>query len=176
MKLILLLVAVLIAWAVWRAWNAGPLLGAGTPAPDFGLADQDGKLRHLSDHVGQWRVVYFYPRDDTPGCTKEACTFRDGLVRLQAAGAVVLGVSVDDVDSHRRFARKHGLNFPLLADVDGAVARRYGVLMDWTFLRMAKRVTFLVDPHGMIDQVYPKVDPERHAAEILARLEAGNHK
>lgn len=173
MKLFVIpVLVVIIAWALWRAWQTGPMPQAGSPAPEFTLPDQDGRLRHLSDHVGQWRIVYFYPRDDTPGCTREACNFRDGLVRLQAAGAVVMGISVDDVASHRRFVEKHGLNFPLLADADGAVSRRYGVLMDWKVLRMAKRVTFLIDPHGRIDHVYPHVDPETHAAELLARLQA----
>jgi peroxiredoxin Q/BCP len=126
----------------------------------------------LSDHTGKWRIVYFYPKDDTPGCTKEACTFRDGLVKLQAAGAMVMGVSVDDAESHKRFAEKYQLNFPLLSDTDGAVSRKYGVLMDWKFMRMAKRVTFLVGPDGKISHVYPQVDPDRHADEILKTIES----
>lgn len=171
MKLILLCLLLLVAWALWRGWNTGPLPQPGSRAPDFRLPDQAGNFHQLSDHAGRWRIVYFYPKDDTPGCTKEACEFRDGLARLEAAGAMVMGISVDTPASHQQFAEKHRLNFPLLADVNGAVSRQYGVLMDWKVLRMAKRVTFLIDPQGNIDRVYPRVDPDRHAAEILDTLQ-----
>lgn len=174
MKLVLLLILLAVAWAVWRGMNTGALPQPGSAAPDFHLPDQAGNFHQLSDHAGKWRIVYFYPKDDTPGCTKEACTFRDGLAKLQAAGAVVMGISVDDTDSHKRFAEKHRLNFPLLADADGAVSRKYGVLMDWQVFRMAKRVTFLIGPDGKISHVYPQVDPDRHADEILDRLQPKN--
>jgi thioredoxin-dependent peroxiredoxin len=170
MKLALFLILLVAVWAIWRGWNTGTVPQPGSQAPDFRLQDQSGRFHQLSDYAGRWRIVYFYPRDDTPGCTKEACEFRDGLARLEAAGAMVMGISVDTPASHQQFADKHRLNFPLLADVDGAVSRQYGVLMDWKVLRMAKRVTFLIDPQGNIDHVYPQVDPDRHAAEILARL------
>ncbi len=170
MKFVLILLLLIIAWAVWRAMNTGALPQPGSPAPDFRLPDQAGNFHQLSDHTGKWRIVYFYPKDDTPGCTKEACAFRDGLVQLQAAGVVVMGISVDNTDSHKRFAEKHRLNFPLLADADGTVSKRYGVLMDWKILHMAKRVTFLIGPDGLVRHVYPRVDPDRHVAEILAAL------
>lgn len=176
MKLLLLLILLTLAWAVWRGMHTGPMPGTGSAAPDFRLPDQAGNFHRLSDHAGKWRVVYFYPKDDTPGCTKEACSFRDGLTKLQAAGAVVMGISVDDAASHKHFAEKHQLNFPLLADADGAVSRKYGVLMDWKILRMAKRVTFLVGPDGKISHVYPRVDPDRHADEILDWLQAPHSK
>lgn len=115
-------------------------------------------------------MLYFYPRDDTPGCTREACAFRDGLAKLKAAGAEVLGVSADTRQSHVRFAEKHQLNFPLLADSDGTVARRYGCLMDWKLFRMPRRTTFLIDPAGRIHQVFQRLDPNRHPEEILAEL------
>lgn len=176
MKLVLLFALLVIGWAIWRGWHTGPLPQPGSQAADFRLPDQSGNVHQLSDSTGKWRIVYFYPKDDTPGCTKEACSFRDGLARLQAADAVVLGISVDNAESHRRFAEKHKLNFPLLADVDGAVSRQYGVLMDWKVFRMAKRVTFLIGPDGTLRHVYPRVDPERHAKEILETIKALNSK
>ena len=176
MKLILLLVLLVVAWAVWRGWHTGPLPQPGSPAPDFRLPDQSGNVHQLSDYAGKWRIVYFYPKDDTPGCTKEACSFRDGLARLQAADAVVLGISVDNSERHRRFEEKHNLNFPLLADVDGTVSRQYGVLMDWKVFKMAKRVTFLIGPDGKISHVHPQVDPENHAAETLESINSINSK
>ena len=176
MKFLLLLVLLAVAWAIWRGWNSGPLLQPGSEAPDFRLPDQSGNFHRLSDYTGKWRIVYFYPKDDTPGCTKEACAFRDGLARLQAADAVVLGISVDSAESHRRFAEKHKLNFPLLADTDGTVSRQYGALMDWQVFKMAKRVSFLIGPDGKIRHVYPQVDPENHAAEILERIKSFNSK
>jgi peroxiredoxin Q/BCP len=172
MKLLLLFVLLFIAWAVWRGMNTGTLPQAGSPAPDFRLPDQAGNFHQLSGYAGKWRIVYFYPKDDTPVCMKEACSFRDGQAKLQAAGAVVMGISVDDAESHKHFAEKHRLNFPLLADADGAVSKSYGVLMDWKILRMAKRVTFLVGPDGKISHVYPQVDPDRHAEDILEAIES----
>lgn len=172
MKFLLLLVLLAVAWAIWRGWNSGSLPQPGSQAPEFRLPDQSGNFHQLSDYTGKWRIVYFYPKDDTPGCTKEACSFRDGQAKLQAAGAVVLGISVDSAESHRRFAEKHKLNFPLLADEDGKVSRQYGVLMDWHVLRMTRRVTFLIDPDGNINHVYHQVDPDRHAGEILEKIES----
>lgn len=170
MKLVLLIILSFIVWVGWRAWNTGTLPTAGENAPDFHLPDQHGKLHSLSDYAGRWLVLYFYPKDDTPGCTREACAFRDGLARLETADAVVVGISVDTLDSHRKFAEKYRLSFDLLADTDGHVARHYGVLMDWKIFRMAKRTTFLIDPAGKVQQVYERVDPDRHADEILAEL------
>ncbi|NWG38717.1 MAG: peroxiredoxin [Hydrogenophilaceae bacterium] len=172
MKLLLLLVLLAVLWTVWRGVNTAVMPLAGSRAPDFRLPDQDGKFHQLSAYAGKWRIVYFYPRDDTPGCTKEACAFRDGLEKLQAAGAVVLGISVDGVARHKRFAEKYHLNFPLLADPHGAVSRQYGVLMDWVILRMAKRVTFLIGPDGTISHVYRQVDPDRHDEAILKTIES----
>jgi peroxiredoxin Q/BCP len=170
MKLALLLILLVIAWVGWRAWHTGAVPTAGENAPDFRLPDQHGKMHTLSDYAGRWLVLYFYPKDDTPGCTREACAFRDGLARLEAAGAIVVGISVDTQDSHRRFAEKHRLPFDLLADSDGNVARHYGALMDWQVFRMAKRTTFLISPTGKVQRVYAQVDPDRHAGEILAEL------
>ena len=170
MKIALLIILPVLVWLGWRAWHAGALPEPGSAAPDFHLPDQHGKLHTLSDYGGRWLVLYFYPKDDTPGCTREACTFRDGLAKLQAAGAEVVGVSVDSPASHREFADKYQIPFTLLSDTDGSTARHYGVLVDWQIFRMAKRTTFLIGPDGRIKRVYEQVDPDRHADEVLAEL------
>jgi peroxiredoxin Q/BCP len=140
-------------------------------APDFRLLDQHGKTHAVSDYAGRWLVLYFYPKDDTPGCTREACAFRDSHTRLLATGAAVLGVSLDSPESHGKFAEKYRLPFALLADSDGAVALKYGALMDWLVFRMARRMTFLINPAGRLHRIYLKPDPGRHAEEILAEME-----
>ncbi|MCB9520901.1 MAG: peroxiredoxin [Myxococcales bacterium] len=145
------------------------LLAVGSPAPDFSLQDQSGTTRTLSEQRGRPVVVYFYPRDSTPGCTTEACAFRDVWDRFRAAGAVVYGISVDDVQSHLEFAQEHALNFPLLADTERRAVEAFGVP---TRLGMASRVTFLVDADGRVAKVYPDVDPGVHAAEVLADIAA----
>jgi peroxiredoxin Q/BCP len=144
----------------------------GSTAPEFSLPDQNGAARRLAEWRGKWVVLYFYPRDDTPGCTTEACSFRDDISQLTALGAQVVGVSVDDTVSHKAFAEKHQLPFPLLADATAAVARQYGALSDWLVVKVAKRYSFIVDPAGRIAKVYLSVDPARHSQEIVADLKA----
>ena len=142
----------------------------GNKAPDFVLKSQDGVDVRLSDYAGTRNVVlYFYPKDDTPGCTKEACSFRDFIDEFHTAGAEVLGVSVDDVISHSEFQEKYDLNFPLLADPDKKVTRLYGVLGTFGW---AKRVTFVIDKEGIIRKIYPNVDVSVHSQEVLAFLNA----
>ncbi|AJP49680.1 hypothetical protein PG1C_13195 [Rugosibacter aromaticivorans] len=142
----------------------------GAMAPSFTLPDQHGKMWRLKDLRGQWVVLYFYPKDDTPGCTQEACQFRDDLQALTALGAQIVGVSVDDSASHKKFADKYHLPFPLLADQDAAVARSYGALSDLLVVKYAKRYTFLVDPQGKIVKAYLQVDTSRHSKEIVDDL------
>jgi len=144
----------------------------GQAAPDFRLQDQKGDWHTLAQHRGQWVVLYFYPKDFTPGCTDEVCTFRDDVHKLHKAGALVLGVSLDDVKSHADFAEKYHVPFPLLSDKDQAAAKEYGVL---TFsqkmnLSYAKRETFLIDPQGKIVKHYSDVDPKANSAQVLADL------
>ena len=145
-----------------------------SPAPDFKLADQSGKIHQLSDYVGKWLLIYFYPRDNTPGCTTEACTLRDAWSALSDLGAVVLGVSADSVASHLRFAKQFTLPFPLLADEDKTMIEAYDVLIEKSmfgkkFLGI-KRSSFLIDPKGKIAKIYPKVKPSEHAQEVLQDL------
>jgi peroxiredoxin Q/BCP len=145
----------------------------GQPAPAFRLQDQDGKWHSLSDYKGKWVALYFYPKDDTPGCTTQACGFRDNVFAFDKAGAVIVGVSVDDVASHKEFAKKHGLPFALLADADKAVSKSYGVLKTYMgAIEMARRDTFIVDPQGRIAKHYESVDPEGHSKVVLEDIKA----
>jgi peroxiredoxin Q/BCP len=147
--------------------RAGEVPKAGQAAPDFSLPDQAGKIHTLQQYRGKWLVLYFYPKDDTPGCTEEACAFRDDMHHLTDLGAQVVGVSVDDSTSHAEFAKKYHLPFPLLADSSTEVASRYGVLANRLLIKYAKRYTFLIDPQGKISKVYDKVETSRHSKEII---------
>jgi peroxiredoxin Q/BCP len=145
-----------------------PLLGS--PAPEFELPDQDGQLHSLEDYRNQWVVLYFYPKDETPGCTTEACEFRDNIFAYRDLNAQILGVSLDDVESHKAFAENHGLPFPLLADPDGDAAMAYGVKTRMFGMTVAKRQTFIIGPDGAIAKHYEKVKPDEHSAQVLADL------
>lgn len=143
-------------------------------AADFKLPDQEGKEHQLADYKGKWVVVYFYPKDDTPGCTKEACGFRDGIAELMKLGAVVLGISKDSVKSHKKFAEKFSLNFPILADETKEVITKYGAWGKKKFMGRefdgTLRKTFLINPGGEIVKIYDKVNPTQHADEVLVDL------
>lgn len=152
-----------------QASGASPALTVGSPAPEIMLQNQDGRVRTLSEHRGHPVLVYFYPRDATPGCTREACAFRDAWDRLQAHGAVVYGISTDDVESHRRFHAEHNLPFDLLSDPEQTAARAYGVPVRAGF---AARMSFLVDARGNLARVFPDVDPAVHAEEVIAAIQA----
>ena len=158
--------AAVLLFCLSGAWAALP--ATGTPAAAFSLTDQAGKTRTLAEFRGKWVVLYFYPKDDTPGCTEEACKFRDDLFTLSQLGAQVIGVSLDDSASHARFAKKYSLPFPLLADPSGAVAASYGALPQGS--RYARRYTFLIDPAGKVARVYTKVETSRHSAEVIEDL------
>jgi peroxiredoxin Q/BCP len=147
-------------------------LKPGDPAPAFALADQAGKTHTLTDYRGQWLVLYFYPKDDTPGCTTEACNFRDDISRITALGARVVGVSLDDRASHAKFSEKFRLPFPLLADTDGSVARTYGSLTSLGFVKFAKRHSFIIRPDGTIAKIYRDVNPDTHSRDIQKELKA----
>ena len=151
-----------------------PLVEPGRKAPAFSLPDQEGRTHRLKDYAGRAVIVYFYPKDDTPGCTKEACAFRDALPDFKKGKAAVLGVSVLDIASKARFARKHKLNFPLLADPEHEVAARYGAwqqkrLYGRTYMGVA-RMTYLIGPDGKVARRWDKVKVEGHAEEVLAAI------
>ncbi len=143
---------------------------AGDAAPGFELPDQNGDMHSLEDYRDSWVALYFYPKDDTPGCTTEACEFRDDIFKFRRMDTQILGVSLDDEASHKEFAEKYGLPFPLLADPDGTTADAYGVKTRWLGISIAKRQTFLIDPQGRIAKHYEDVDPDTHSAELLADL------
>lgn len=145
-------------------------LAEGMPAPAFELKDQDGKLHRLADYRGRWVVIYFYPKDDTPGCTTEACNFRDDLPKLRELGVQIFGLSTDNIASHAKFATKFKLPFPLLADEGGTVAKSYGSLWSLGPVKFTKRHSFIVDPEGKIARIYRDVKPERHSREIQEDL------
>ena len=166
------LIAIALAFTLLSACApraAAPALG--TVAPEFRLQDQAGKWHRLADYRGQWLVLYFYPKDRTPGCTTQACEMRDNIFAFRKLGAAVLGVSVDDVASHKEFAEKHSLPFPLLADNTKQMAAAYGVLVKMLgVFELAQRDTFIIDPDGRIAQHLVKVDPKGHSQRVLEEL------
>ena len=152
-------------------------LRAGDKAPDFSGVTQDGTSVSLADYAGQKLVLYFYPKDDTPGCTKQACSLRDRNQEIKERGAAILGVSTQDEASHGRFTDKYRLNFPLLADIDKGVSRAYGAVGEGGLLSMAvnalglaRRITFIIDENGTISHVIESPDTTNHATEVLRRL------
>ena len=148
-----------------------PAPATGTPAPGFRLQDQAGTWHALADYRGKWLVLYFYPKDQTPGCTTQACELRDNIFAFRKLDAVILGVSVDDVASHKAFAEKHSLPFPILADPTKQTAAAYGVLTKMLgVFELAQRDTFIIDPDGRIAQHLVKVDPKGHSQRVLEEL------
>lgn len=149
----------------------GTMLQTNDRAPAFSLPDQDGNIRSLSEYAGTWLLLYFYPKDDTPGCTEEACSLRDNLSALKAKGLTIIGVSTDSVASHRKFADKHGLPFTLLADEKKEAVSAYGLWAEKSMYGKkymgTLRSSFLIRPDGTIAKIYEKVKPGEHAAEIL---------
>jgi len=145
-----------------------------TKAPAFILPDQDGKKHKLSDYLGKWVLLYFYPKDNTPGCTREACAIRDAWGLYKKEGAVVLGVSKDSLESHVRFREKHDLPFTLLSDQDHKMMEKYNAWGEKKFMGKTyqgiHRISYLIDPKGKIAKTYPKVKPPIHAEEVLSDI------
>ena len=170
---ILLLVVVVVALVllVPRLVSRSATPATGSAAPDFTLLSQEGSSVSLKDYRGKWVVLYFYPKDQTPGCSREAHNFQVDQAKYAERNAVVLGVSVDNVDSHKKFCAKEGLNFKLLADTDHKVSDAYGSLMNLGLVKFASRHTFLIDPNGRVAKTYTSVNPLKHSAEVLAELE-----
>jgi len=169
--LIAVVAVIALGFAVWKVAASGRTPKAGDAAPGFSLQDQDGATRTLGQFRGKWLALYFYPKDDTPGCTKQACKFRDDWRTLDEMGAAVVGVSVDDVRSHGEFAKRYDLAFRLLADTTGGVARRYGSLYNLGVFRFAKRNTFLIDPQGKIARVYAPASASKNSQEVIRDLQ-----
>jgi peroxiredoxin Q/BCP len=150
-------------------------LKVGQKAPDFTVLNDSGQKVKLSDFKGKTVVLYFYPKDDTPGCTAEACAFRDGIDEIKSRAAVVLGISTDSVESHKKFKNKFDLNFPLLSDADKAVAQAYGAWKEKSMYGKKymgiERTTFIIDPEGKISHIFPKVKVDEHYDQVLDALE-----
>lgn len=165
-RLRFLMIVALMTWLGAATAAEGPALG--TPAPDFKLQDQNGKWHELKEYRGKWLALYFYPKDQTPGCTTQACEFRDNVFAFREAGAAIVGISVDDVESHKKFSEKHGLPFPILADSSKQTTRAYGVLKSYLgAMELARRETFLIDPEGRVVKRYSDVEPKGHSQIVL---------
>ena len=173
LRIVLLLVVVLVLIVlVPRLLSRTTAPSEGSSAPDFTLPSQEGSSVSLKDYRGKWVVLYFYPKDQTPGCSREAHNFQIDQPKYAERNAVVLGVSLDSVDSHKKFCAKEGLNFKLLADTEHKVTDSYGSLTNLGVVKFAARHTFLIDPTGKIAKAYTSVDPLKHSGEVLAELDA----
>jgi peroxiredoxin Q/BCP len=168
---LLLLVVAVVVLLVPRLFSRSATPLEGSDAPDFTLTSQEGSPVSLKDFRGKWVVLYFYPRDQTPGCTREAHNFQIDQAKYAERNAVVLGVSLDSIDSHKKFCAKEGLNFKLLADTDHKVTDEYGSLKNLGVVKFAARHTFIIDPNGKIAKAYTSVDPNKHSTEVLAELD-----
>jgi len=160
-----------LACSLALAVDQTPPPAVGSPAPAFSLPSQEGAQISLDQLKGKWVVLYFYPKDFTSGCTVEAHNFQRDLEKYTQKNAVIVGVSVDNVDSHKGFCAKEGLNFKLLADPEHTVVQKYGSVMEYNGMTLAARNTFLIDPTGVIRKVYLKVNPQGHSEEVLADLD-----
>ena len=145
-------------------------LEVGDKAPNFILNDQNNESHQLSDYEGRWVILYFYPKDDTPGCTTQACDFRDAVKRIIASRSVVFGLSLDSVESHKRFSDKNNLPFSLLSDEEGVAAKSYDSLNNFMGYKSAKRNTFIINPQGFLSKIYLSVDPKTHSQMVLSEL------
>ena len=145
-------------------------ISTGQVAPNFNLQDQNGEWHTLDNYKGKWVVLFFYPKDQTPGCTTEACNFRDNIFEFEKLNAQILGVSLDDVESHQAFSEKYSLPYPILADVNQECATEYGVLGKFMMMTIAKRQSFLINPEGSIVKHYKKVNPDTHTNEVIVDL------
>ena len=152
------------------SWAVNASLEVGDTAPSFSLEDQNSLTHQLGGYTGKWVVLYFYPKDDTPGCTTQACDFRDAVKRIIASKSVVFGSSLDSVESHKKFSDKNNLPFSLLSDNKGKVAKQYNSLSNFLGYKSAKRNTFIISPEGKIAKIYLSVDPKTHSEMVLSDL------
>jgi thioredoxin-dependent peroxiredoxin len=171
-RIVLAVFVAIVAMLLFRLFSRSAIPAVGSNALDFTLPSQEGTPVSLKDYRGKWVVLYFYPKDLTPGCTREAHDFQVDQAKYIERNAVILGVSVDSVDSHKKFCAKEGLNFKLLADTGHEVSQSYGSLINLGVVKFSARHTFLIDPDGKIAKVYSSVDPPQHSAEVLAELDA----
>ena len=157
---------------VWADAYTDTQPAVGESAPSFKLQDQNGDWHTLGDYKGKYVVLFFYPKDGTPGCTTEACNFRDNIFAFDDLNTQILGISLDDVDSHKEFSEKYSLPYPILADVEKESAVDYGVLGKFMMMTITKRESFIIDPDGLIVKHYKNVDPEKHTDEVIEELKS----
>ena len=157
---------------VWADAYTDTQPGVGDSAPTFKLQDQNGDWHTLGDYKGKYVVLFFYPKDGTPGCTTEACNFRDNIFAFDDLNTQILGISLDDVDSHKEFSEKYSLPYPILADVEKESAVDYGVLGKFMMMTITKRESFIIDPEGLIVKHYKNVDPDKHTDEVIEELKS----
>ncbi len=170
-RVLIALALIAIGMMIARSLRAASIPAVGSMAPDFALQSQESSSVSLKDFRGKWIVLYFYPRDFTSGCTVEAHNFQRDQQEYVRRNAIVLGVSVDSAESHKKFCAKEGLNFKLLADTDKKVSSKYGSLINLGLVKIAARHTFIIDPAGKIVRVYTSVTPEKHSREVLSALD-----
>tara|TARA_E500000331_G_scaffold29881_1_gene25126 strand:+ start:662 stop:1204 length:543 start_codon:yes stop_codon:yes gene_type:complete len=157
---------------VWADAYTDTQPAVGDSAPSFKLQDQNGDWHTLGDYKGKYVVLFFYPKDGTPGCTTEACNFRDNIFAFDDLNTQILGISLDDVDSHKEFSEKYSLPYPILADVEKESAVDYGVLGKFMMMTITKRESFIIDPDGLIVKHYKNVDPDKHTDEVIEELKS----
>ena len=157
---------------VWADAYTDTQPAVGDSAPTFKLQDQNGDWHTLGDYKGKYVVLFFYPKDGTPGCTTEACNFRDNIFAFDDLNTQILGISLDDVDSHKEFSEKYSLPYPILADVEKESAVDYGVLGKFMMMTITKRESFIIDPDGLIVKHYKNVDPDKHTEEVIEELKS----
>ncbi len=157
---------------VWADAYTDTQPAVGDSAPTFKLQDQNGDWHTLGDYKGKYVVLFFYPKDGTPGCTTEACNFRDNIFAFDDLNTQILGISLDDVDSHKEFSEKYSLPYPILADVEKESAVDYGVLGKFMMMTITKRESFIIDPEGLIVKHYKNVDPDKHTDEVIEELKS----
>ena len=161
-----------ISFFVWADAYTDTQPAVGDSAPTFKLQDQNGDWHTLGDYKGKYVVLFFYPKDGTPGCTTEACNFRDNIFAFDDLNTQILGISLDDVDSHKEFSEKYSLPYPILADVEKESAVDYGVLGKFMMMTITKRESFIIDPEGLIVKHYKNVDPDKHTDEVIEELKS----
>jgi peroxiredoxin Q/BCP len=177
LKLLFYIAVLLIAFIGYRnSTTASIPLKIGDDAPNFALNDAQGQTHYLSEYLGKYLIIYFYPKDNTPDCTKEACRFRDDFSQIEKLNAKIVGISLDDSESHSAFSKQYHLPFPLLTDINGGVSDNYNALYNFYIIKIAKRRTFLINTEGKIAKIYADIDVSNHSQQVIIDLKLIQNK